>query len=272
MLQVDLFWVYGIGAMFATAAAKQLKLREKRILGNVHFAALMIYISVIFVPEALWLLWSFPHWETMHVWKSLEEIPTAYVTLFIAGDALLAIVGFWVAAKLIISGKEYAAHIQWIAGYFSFFFVLIHGWDGTGWQRFTWDPTVTGAAWEAGKTMLLEFAKSNVALTLYAMAAPTIAPLIVGGYRWLKDGLLLCGFEEAEASKLALRGIAIYLVGVLAALLMAATASALSIYISIPIYFSIVAGILVSVFLGYALAFRRGGLLHRAITKTFSIA
>jgi hypothetical protein len=231
MLQVDLFWVYAIGAMFATAAAKQLK-KEKNLLGNAYLAALLFYISVIFVPEALWLLWSFPQWETMHVWKSLGEIPTAYVTAFISGDALLAVIGFWVAAKLIKSGRDYSAHLQWLLGYFAFFFVLIHGWDGTGWQRFTWDTTVTGVAWEEGMTMGADFIFSNVAITLYAMAFPTIGPMIVGGYIWIKKGHMESGLDEFTAKSLARKGIALYLIGVFVSLIIAALATAISIYLS----------------------------------------
>jgi len=272
MLQVDLLWVYAIGAMFATASATQLKM-ETKILGNAYLAALLFYLGVIFVPEAIWLLWSFPHWETMHVWTSLGEIPTAYVTAFIAGDFLLAVVGFWVAAKLIRSGRSYAAHIQWIAGYFAFFFVLVHGWDGTGWQRFTWDPTVTGMPWEPGRTMWVSFAMSNVALTLYAMAIPTLVPMIAGGYIWLKRGHILAGLEEGKASQLAVKGIVIYLLGVFVALLMAVLATGISLYFSkYSGQVGMLLGIIATIALSYAAALRKGGILQRVISRGFNLA
>ncbi|MET1124240.1 MAG: hypothetical protein ABWW66_03115 [Archaeoglobaceae archaeon] len=267
MLQVDILWVYGIGAMFATAAAKQIKSRGDF---GIYMAALMIYISTIFVPEAIWLLWSFPSWETMHVWQSLDAIPTAYAALFIAGDALLALIGFIVAAKLILSGREYLAHIQWIAGYFGFFFVLIHGWDGTGWQRFTWDPTVTGEPWEPGKTMLFDFATSNVAFN--AMAIPTIAPLIIGGYMWLRGGHKASGLSPEVASTLAARGVGMYLLGVGVSLLMALIATLISIYASCTIgIFSIAVGVVLTAMVAYLVALRRGAPLYEALHRYFNL-
>jgi hypothetical protein len=270
MLQVDLLWVYAIGAMFATAAGKQLKKLDSPF-GNIYFASLLFYLSAIFVPEAIWLLWSFPHWETMHVWSSLDEIPTAYVTLFMAGDILLAVLGYWVAAKLILSEREYAAHLQWFAGYFAFFFVLIYGWDGTGWQRFTWDPTVTGSLWEPGKTMGISFATSNVALTLYAMAIPTVLPMLVGSYRWLREGNLVVGIDDRRASSLALRGTGVYVVGVLVSLILAGLASAAAIYTSNLIgSIGSILGIAVVLLLAYLVAFREGGVVHNIILRTFT--
>lgn len=271
MLQVDLLWVYAIGAMFATAAGKQLGKLESPF-GNIYFASLLLYLSAIFVPEAVWLLWSFPHWETMHVWSSLKDIPTAYVTFFMAGDILLAVLGYWVAAKLILSGRGYAAHLQWFAGYFAFFFVLIYGWDGTGWQRFTWDPTVTGSLWAPGKTMMLGFVTSNVALTLYAMAAPTILPMLIGGYRWLKEGNLISGIEDGKAASLALKGIGVYIFGVVVSLILAALASIAAIYTS-----SLIGtagpfiGIATILILAYLLVFRDGGVVHKMVIGVFTL-
>ncbi len=273
MLQVDLLWVYAIGAMFATAAGKQLKKLESTF-GNIYFAMLLLYLSAIFVPEAIWLLWSFPHWETMHVWSSLEEIPTMYVTFFMAGDILLAVLGYWVVSRVILSGRDYAAHLQWFAGYFAFFFVLIYGWDGTGWQRFTWDPTVTGSLWEPGKTMgIIGFATSNVALTLYAMAIPTILPMLVGGYRWLKEGNVLYGMDEREASSLALKGVGVYVVGVFVSLILSGLAAAAAIYVSNLIGFlGSAVGVAAILLLAYLVAFREGGVVHSMILKTFGSA
>lgn len=272
MLQVDLLWVYAIGAMFATAAAKQLKKLEaekekvRDVLmwptpfGNTYFALLLAYLSLIFVPEAVWLTWNFPQWETMHVWSCLAEIPTHAAALFIMGDIALAVLGYWVAYRLVVKGKEFYAHLQWVAGYFAFFLVLLHGWDGLAWQRFTWDSTVlfplklptstvmlllsTGGAlealrptlvswwlhslWAPGKTMGVSFASSNVAVTLYAMAFPTIIPLLVGGYIALKDGHVKTGVSEKEASNLAVKGVLTYLLGVLAAFILASITTVVS--------------------------------------------
>lgn len=339
MLQVDLLWVYAIGAMFATAAAKQLrrleaeKERVRDVLmwpapfGNVYFALLLLYLSVIFIPEAVWLTWNFPQWETMHVWSSLEEIPTHLVTLFMVGDVVLAVLGYWVAYKLIVRGREYLAHLQWVAGYFAFFLVLLHGWDGLAWQRFTWDSTVVfplklpastvmlllamGEAaaalyptlvswwlyslWVPGKTMAVSFATSNVAVTLYSMATPTIIPLLVGGYIALRDGHVKAGMGEAEASSLALRGVLTYLLGVLVAFILAGVTTVVSNLVtgvtwyfwlvkvgeivaltsttatSIPLPAGFAAGLIVAAAITYFAAVREGSVIRKIFVRNFKL-
>ncbi|TDA27099.1 MAG: hypothetical protein DSN99_05065 [Archaeoglobi archaeon] len=264
MLQVDVFWVYGIGAMFATAAAAQLK-GTKSMLDSRYFSALLIYLSIIFVPEAIWLTWSFPHWESMHVYSSLTDIPTPVVVTFILLDFLIAMIGFWVAYKCITAGRDYLAHVQWFVGYLAFFFILTNGWDCLAWQRFSWDPTVTGSLWEPGKTMLLGFASSNVAMTLYAMAIPTLLPLIAGGYLWLRNGFRSAGI--ANASSQALKGIIAYLIGVAITLIIAGISTLVGSYLAnmcLPtaVITAIVLALLVLV---------RGSLFHRLVSWGFRV-
>ncbi|MFN3383836.1 MAG: hypothetical protein ACK401_02950 [Archaeoglobaceae archaeon] len=266
MLQVDVFWVYGIGAMFATASAKQLK-NIKSMLETKYFGLLLVYLSLIFVPEAIWLTWSFPHWESMHVYSSLAEIPTTVVVTFIILDFLIAMIGFWVAYKLIVAGREYLAHVQWFIGYLAFFFVLTNGWDCLAWQRFSWDPTTTGELWAPGKTMLLDFATSNVAMTLYAMAFPTIIPLLVGGYIWLKEGNKIAGLNDKQASTKALKGIIVYLLGVALSLIVAGIATFVGSYMTSVCF---IAALMTAIVLAIILLVR-GSLFHRLVKKGFAI-
>ena len=44
--------------------------------------------------------------------------------------------GYWVTAELIRAGRRYAAFLQVGLGYFEMLFILVHGWDGRGYQRF----------------------------------------------------------------------------------------------------------------------------------------
>ncbi|MEM2717535.1 MAG: hypothetical protein QW455_07925 [Archaeoglobaceae archaeon] len=267
MLQVDVFWVYGIGAMFATAAAKQLK-NSKSMLESKYFSVLLIYLSLIFVPEAIWLTWSFPHWESMHVYSSLTDIPTPVVVTFIFLDFLIAMIGFWVAYKLIMAGREYLAHVQWFIGYLAFFFVLTNGWDCLAWQRFSWDPTVTGELWAPGKTMMLDFATSNVAMTLYAMAIPTLLPLLIGGYIWLRTGNKLAGLSDKQASGQALKGIIVYLIGVALALILAGIATLAGTYVAnMCLATAIITAIVLAIIL-----LAKGSLFYRLVSKGFVIS
>ncbi|WP_202320338.1 hypothetical protein [Archaeoglobus neptunius] len=277
MLQVDLLWVYAIGSMFSTSAGKQIKRMKgdgelsATPIGSIYFALLLLYLSAIFVPEAVWLLWNFPPWETMHVWKFLDEIPAALVTMFLAGDFMLAVLGYYVSSRLITASRDYVAHLQWLGGYFAFFFILLYGWDGTGWQRFTWDPTVTGSLWEPGKTMFLQFARSNVALTLYAMALPTILPLAISAYWMLKEGHTIDDMRD-EASSLALKGVAVYFAGVGVSLILAIIAAAVSVYSThLAGTFGFVFGIAITGVIAYLLAFREGRFFHRIVLRSFNL-
>lgn len=271
MLQVDILWVYGIGAMFATAAANQLK-KSKSMFETPYFSALMIYLSLIFVPEAIWLTWSFPHWESMHVYSNLVEIPTYVIVTFIILDFLIAIIGFWIAYRLIMAGREYMAHVQWFIGYLAFFFVLTCGWDCLAWQRFSWDPTVTGSLWEPGKTMLLDFAKSNVAMTLYAMAIPTILPLLVGGYIWLRNGNKLAGMDKKQSSAQALKGMTAYIIGVAIALITAGISTLAGTYANTYVANVGLATAVITVEFLAVLILLRGSLFYKLVSKGFAIS
>ena len=72
MVQVDVFWAYGIGASFATAATYRLAGRpgapRRRVLrwSDPYLMGTVLYCSVLFAPSGTWLLWGFPDWETMH--------------------------------------------------------------------------------------------------------------------------------------------------------------------------------------------------------------
>lgn len=279
MLQVDVFWVYGIGAMAATAAGRQLARMGKEKarfgrnppFGNEYFALLLLYLSLIFVPEALWLTWNFPHWETMQLVGSLEEIPAWGIVLAAVGDIAVAVLGYWVAWRLMSRGRFYAAHLQWMLGYFLFFFMLIHGWDGSGWQRFLYDPTVEGGVlWTSGTYMNpLDFATSRVALTLYAMALPTLLPLVLWGYRWLREGYQLEKLPPEKAKRLATAGVGFYLAGVgltfLSAALVTALIQGLSTLLWLPL--SVLLGFLVFLLLLYPLALRKEAPLRSAFRK-----
>lgn len=281
MLQVDVFWVYGIGAMAATAAGRQLaelgkakaSFKEATPFGSKYFALLLLYLSLIFVPEALWLTWNFPHWETMHLVGSLEEIPAWGIVLSAVGDIAVAVLGYWVAYKLLSRGKLYAAHLQWVLGYFLFFFVLTCGWDGRGWERFMYDPTVRGGVpWTPGTHMgPLDFATSRVALTLYAMALPTILPLVVWGYRWLKEGFLLQKLPPEKASARAAAGVGFYFAGVGMALLSAAVVTLLIHFLSSPLGLPLAYALGFLIFLPpvYLLGLKKGRPLHLAFKKYF---
>ena len=63
MVQVDVFWAYGMGSGFALAAARQLR-TDKRdregLLTNRYFTGTLLYLALLFAPSGVWLLWAYP--------------------------------------------------------------------------------------------------------------------------------------------------------------------------------------------------------------------
>ncbi|ETR71083.1 MAG: hypothetical protein OMM_02753 [Candidatus Magnetoglobus multicellularis str. Araruama] len=188
MVQVDVFWSYALGASFASAASRQLK-NENNPFQNDYFTYTILYLSCIFAPSGIYLLWQFPHWETMQAASCHGDLPAWLVTVFSITNITQGILGFWVSYQFIQSGRYYLAHLQWFLGYFCMFFVLVHGWDGLGWQRFLYDPTVlNNQLWEPGQHMGLTFLWSNVAFTLYGMGIFVIPFMIIPMSKWIIEG------------------------------------------------------------------------------------
>jgi len=190
MVQVDIFWSYAIGASFAAAACRQLQ-QEEQPFQNKYFTYTLFYLACFFAPSGIYLLWNFPHWETMHVARSHLDLPAWLVVLFAITNVTQGLLGFYICYRLIRRGRYYAAHLQWYAGYFCMFFILLYGWDGTGWQRFLYDPTFNqGKLWQPGLHDGPGFLVSNVALTLYAMGVIIIPLMLIPISRWVRDGAL----------------------------------------------------------------------------------
>jgi hypothetical protein len=177
MVQVDVFWSYAIGAGFATAAGRQLKERaakRKPRLEDPYLLANVLFLALIFAPSGLYLVWEFPSWETMHVGD--RSMPAWLVTLFAVTNVSQGILGYFVVEWLIARGRGYLAYLQVIAGYFAMFFILVHGWDGEGYQRFFSATRADYESWSGDWTAWLT---SDVALTLLGMGV-ILVPVMLG--------------------------------------------------------------------------------------------
>lgn len=206
MVQVDVFWAYAYGAGFSIAAFRQLKkmaedtavpqekepeVKRKSLYDNMYFVKALLYITVLFVPSGAYLLWAFPSWETMHV-GTYETIPAWIVALFVMTIPLMFMLGFWVTYKLFMAEKYYAAGLQPFIGYFLMFFILVNGWDKTGYQRFFSATREEYLNWPSGFSEQLSavanWLTSDVALTLYAMGVVLIPVLLYMLAKWLHEG------------------------------------------------------------------------------------
>ena len=83
MVQVDVFWSYGIGAGLGLAsAAKGLVKKEspRDSLRSTDAFHTLLFLAIVFAPSGFVLLWNFPSWETMHV--GTRELPGWLVAIF----------------------------------------------------------------------------------------------------------------------------------------------------------------------------------------------
>ena len=213
MVEVDVFWAYGIGAGFAAAATHQIaaskdRLSEagwQRFVSSPYAFVTVLYCALLFAPSGAYLLWAFPDWETMQVARDHSSLPAWLVTLFAVTNVSQGILGYWVTAKLIRAGRRYAAFLQVGIGYFGMFFILVHGWDGRGYQRFfsadravfeSWPHNPPpGEALDRAATWLT----SPVALTLAGMSVIVVVLLWIMA-AWFKEGHRLAGIHDAPAT------------------------------------------------------------------------
>ncbi|MEW5735150.1 MAG: hypothetical protein AB1921_09865 [Thermodesulfobacteriota bacterium] len=189
MVQVDVFWSYALGASFATAACRQLS-KEDKPFANKFFSSTVLFLACLFAPSGVYLLWQFPHWETMQVATCRDDLPAWLVTAFAVTNITQGVLGFWISYHFIRQKRFFAASMQIFLGYFFMVFILLYGWDGTGWQRFLYDATVNGGIlWKPGMHMGLGFLKSNVALTLLGMGVAIVPALYLPMIAWIRTGL-----------------------------------------------------------------------------------
>ncbi|MBU0993350.1 MAG: hypothetical protein KJ737_12725 [Proteobacteria bacterium] len=201
MVQVDVFWSFAIGAGFAASASRQLETEEKPFESR-SFIYTLLWLSIFFVPSGATLLWGFPAWETMQV-GTYDTIPAWLVALFSGTNVTQGILGYWIAYRFIRNGKTYAANLMWVIGYFLMFFILIHGWDGTGYQRFfycgtSWSGDFT--SWVKGTFTLFSpvaWLVSPVAITLAIMGV-ILMPFLL---KWMNMFIVEGKIMEKEGDR-----------------------------------------------------------------------
>jgi len=270
MVQVDVFWSYAFGAGFAMAAARQLiHDREKNdgnFFENKYFTHTLLFLSILFVPSGASLLWAFPDWETMQVAYNKDSLPTWLVTAFTITNITQGILGFWVTYHFLIKKKLYAAFFQSWISYFLFFFILVHGWDGTGYQRFFSFTQADFHSWSWANAKV--WLTCPVALTLLFWGIFLVPWLGIMSARWVVDGYNYDGVDVERAKKASLTSVCIgFLKLIFIHGLGSAIAASLVIHGAEKLTGSFVLGWVLGVpafaLLAYFLLLRRGGLFYR---------
>jgi len=182
MIQVDVFWSFGMGAMFAVLAHRQLK-KEKHPFVNYWFMYAVLFLSVVFAPSGAYLLAGFPGWETMFfLQKYINPNYPLLPCLFSCTNTLMGVIGFYWAYSLIHKGQAVEAHSLWTTSY-----IIMMGILGFGYRRFLYPGT--HVEWEAGITYpLVDWIGSKIFYTLIVMAFFVMPLLWYPLYKWPAQG------------------------------------------------------------------------------------
>lgn len=290
MVQVDVFWAYGWGASLAVAAGRPLA-RAERPLETRYFVSTLLFLSLAWAPTGMLLLLRHPSWETMQAAPRLGAISEWLILLFGITNITQGILGFWIGQRLLVRGHGYLAQLNWIAGYFGMFFILLYGWDGLGYDRFLYDrdmlpgspPWTPGVATAAGVLPALgAFLRSSVARTLYLDGLYLLPPFFWLIGRWRREADRAEGRPPPSTLRLTLTYLgAVFGVGLGAAAVCALSVRGIGMLLGVgdpiarglglapPSTAAHVASYLFGLPLGLSLlwivALRPGGLVHRAL-------
>lgn len=209
-----MFWSYAIGSSFALGAFRQLRkikaesgekdaaptlgdildvrklVREiekgnSPAFNNQYFLKTLLFLALMFVPSGANLLWSNPNWETMQVGE-YETIPGWLVGAFTITNVTQGILGFWVTYNYLIKGKYYRAAQQVLLAYLGFWFILVNGWDKTGYQRFFSRNREAFEDWS--RANIGGWLTSDVVRILLSYGAVFIPLMLFWLSKWLVEG------------------------------------------------------------------------------------
>ncbi len=167
MVQVDIFWSYGLSAGLALAAAPHLK-KEPSFWKNPYFTLAILWTALVFAPSGMYLLWQFPGWETMFLAKDHRSIPAWLTMLFSLTNISQGVLGFYMTWYFIRKGNQTAAIMQTIGAHLAMLYILVFGWDGTGYKRFFYAGTAED--WHNGVIYpISDFFSAEIFYTLLGM-------------------------------------------------------------------------------------------------------
>ena len=270
MVQVDVVWSYAFGATFAAAAGKSLA-RERDPFNNPVFTRVMLFLGIFFGPSGLYLLWTNPSWETMQVAKSYADLPAWLITLFGITNVTQGIIGYWVGWRLVRQQKFYQSHLNWMLAWVLFWFILVSGWDTTGYQRFLFDPGLNGGElWSPGRHNGWAFFTGPVCQSLVVMVV-LFAPMLRLGIIKANDKDLQLKPDYQPSRRALLRLGKLYYGSMFGLTLLLAIAAALIVKLIFEVtgtlWVGYLVGLPISIALGYVIAVRKGGLFHRIAAK-----
>ncbi len=160
---------------------------------NPYFLKTLLFLSLLFVPSGAVLLWSNPEWETMQVGR-YETIPGWLVGAFTITNVTQGILGYWVTYNLLMKGKYFRAALQVVLSYFGFWFILVNGWDKTGYRRFFSRSRGEFENWRPSN--VFRWLSSDVVRILLFFGIGFIPLMLYWTSKWLMEGAINKGIIE----------------------------------------------------------------------------
>ncbi|KAG0201570.1 hypothetical protein BGX28_005660 [Mortierella sp. GBA30] len=198
MIQVDVFWSFSFGAIFAACSAGSLKDKdEAEFWSTPSFVYSLLFLSLIFAPSGLYLLWDNVGWESMYLLGDKNEIHAILPTMFAFTNVLFGIIGYYVTYCKIRKHRNDARlpmsyHKYWIHAYTCFCAIL-----GMGYNRFMYPSD--HIAWKTGQTFpLMAFFSSRILYTLLAMGVILIPAAYIPCYIWMKNETMISPGDKSR--------------------------------------------------------------------------
>jgi hypothetical protein len=92
MVQIDIPWAFLIGSTLADADHVELRL-ERSAVKSTSFLAGLAFVTILFNPSGMYLLWRYAGWETMY-WLGERDVTAMVPTLFLAVLSVMYALGF----------------------------------------------------------------------------------------------------------------------------------------------------------------------------------
>ncbi|MHB8896773.1 MAG: hypothetical protein ACYC99_16585 [Candidatus Geothermincolia bacterium] len=186
MLQIDPLLSYSFSASLAIAARRDL-LKKKNLCLNKYFLFTLLWLSLTFAPQVLYLCRRFPAWESMFAVRDHDEYPPWLEAATAAGIIVSGSLGFYITALQLRRGKQRAAKAQVAWSLAASLFLVTYGWDGTGLKRLSYAGT--GEEWANGVAYAYtDFLFSPVARTLIWLETFVMVPYAILMRRWARVG------------------------------------------------------------------------------------
>ena len=183
MIQIDLLVAYSMSSGLALAAGKELATAPDPWVNRYSFATLA-WLSLLFGPQVLYLLWQYPCWETMFVAGSHAAIPSWLAAGYPVAAAVCGLFGFYLTARLAREGRTSLARLQVAWSGLGAVFVSTVGWDGTGYRRMLYGGGCSD--WAEGRVYsILEFLNTAVAHDMVWLQGVVVVPYAALIFRWL---------------------------------------------------------------------------------------